>query len=79
MAMVVDEYGGVDGLVTMEDAIEEIVGEIEDESFTPDQDQPRTTLISNQQYLVKGNTPISTINADLKPTFPPITLIQLLA
>ncbi len=52
MAIVVDEYGGTSGLVTIEDVIEEIVGEIYDE-FEPI--QPRIQQIGESRYLVEAN------------------------
>ncbi|WP_281164364.1 hemolysin family protein [Liquorilactobacillus sicerae] len=63
MAILFDEYGGVVGLVTLEDLIEEIVGEISDES---DQPKPKYQRISNREFLVEGRLPLDEFNAKFK-------------
>ncbi|MBT3231971.1 MAG: HlyC/CorC family transporter [Calditrichaeota bacterium] len=59
MAIIVDEYGGVDGLVTMEDIIEEIVGEIQDEY---DSEQPLVKRLDEKTILANGLLSISEFN-----------------
>ncbi len=60
MAIVVDEYGGVAGMVTIEDVLEQIVGEIEDEHDVEEEDTIRRH--SEVHYTIKALTPIEDFN-----------------
>lgn len=63
IAILVDEYGGFSGIVTVEDLIEEIMGEIEDE-YDPD-DEPKLQKIDNYNYVVDGNYLIDDLDDEL--------------
>ncbi|UAW99189.1 CBS domain-containing protein [Halopseudomonas nanhaiensis] len=68
MAIVIDEYGSVSGLVTIEDVLEQIVGDIEDEHDV-DEDSYIKPLPSGD-FLVKGLTPIEDFNDSFETEFP---------
>src|SRR6202040_2555919 len=59
LALVIDEYGGTDGLVSIEDLVEEIVGDIDDEY---DDDTNKIEVIKEDEFIVDGDTKISMVN-----------------
>ena len=61
MAIVVDEYGGIAGLVTIEDVLEEIVGDIEDE-YDVDEDEHEIVNLGDYRYSVHALTPVDEFN-----------------
>jgi putative hemolysin len=67
MAIVIDEYGAMEGIVTLEDLLEEIVGEIEDEFDLPDESVER---IDERTIRIDGTFPIDDFNEQFKSELP---------
>ena len=68
LALVVDEFGGVDGLITIEDLIEELVGEIEDEHDV-DNPQSHWRRLPDGSFLVDGSLRINELPGDIQQAF----------
>ncbi len=66
MALVIDEYGGTDGLVSLEDIVEVVVGDIEDEH---DEDEPLITRVGEGTFIVDGRAEISDVALMIGDTF----------
>jgi len=67
MAIVVDEYGDMEGIVTLEDLLEEIVGDIEDEFDLPDESVEQ---IDEDNVIIEGTFPIDDFNERFQTTLP---------
>ena len=67
IAIVVDEHGGVSGLITLEDALEELVGEIVDET---DKDEPHIVPLKPKNWVVLGKTDIDDVNEEIGMEIP---------
>ena len=63
IAIVVDEYGGTAGLISLEDILEEVFGEIMDEH---DNELPRKIKVSNEEFILSGMYSIAEINAEFE-------------
>ncbi len=67
LALVADEYGAISGLITLEDCLEELVGEIVDEY---DNERPEVERLANGEYLVDGGMSVSELNEMLDVRIP---------
>jgi CBS domain containing-hemolysin-like protein len=69
MAIVIDEYGGTDGVVTIEDLLEAVVGDIEDEH--DEQDRPLIRKLNANSYIASARAELGEVRQAIGPSFDP--------
>lgn len=69
IAVVLDEYGGMAGIVTLNDLIEELVGEFQDVSGEEDMEQPRIEQVEENTWRINGNASLDDIEKELDVDF----------
>lgn len=67
-AIVLDEYGGMSGIITMSDLVQQLVGEIDDEDLL--ERELKIELIDSQTWNILGNTPLDDVAKQLKVSLP---------
>lgn len=68
-AIAIDEYGGMSGIITMNDLLEELVGDLEDDSSAP-VDLPPIECIDSQTWKIHGSAPLAMVTSQLKISLP---------
>ncbi len=72
MALIIDEYGGIDGLITIENILEELVGDIRDEH--EEDEEPLITKNTDSLFLTSGKAPIELVETTIGIKFPAIDI-----
>lgn len=68
-AVVLDEYGGMSGIITMKDLLEQLVGDLENDESVP-REEPMIERIDSQTWKIKGTAPLAMVAEQLKVTLP---------
>jgi putative hemolysin len=68
-AVVIDEYGGMSGIITMNDLLEQLVGELEDDASMP-KEEPLVERIDSKTWRIRGRAPLDVVSEQLGVMLP---------